>query len=129
MPEHEITASDERTREFLDVEETARRLAERLSRLDEEANRYAAAGKKLAEAAQATEDLTEVVRSLGGEVARAVEVVASVGGPGIVKHLSALEARESEHSASLLKKVSLAVYLAAGAMLFALAALIAVMAR
>ena len=115
---------DDRTKGFLDVEEMARRLASRLSRLDEEANRYAGAAKGLNEAAQATRDLVKVVHEVGDSAAKAIEVIASVGGPEIVKRLSALESQESKRSAALLKKVNLAVILAGATAVLALAAIV-----
>jgi hypothetical protein len=122
MADIETQATDDRTNGFLDVEEVARGLAARLSRLDEEANRYAAAAANLDAAAQATRDLTTAIREVGEGAAEALDVVASVGGPEIIDRLAALDARTAEDSALLLKRVWLAVSVAGAAAVLAAAA-------
>lgn len=113
---------DERTDEFLNVEEMARSLTSRLSRLDEEANRYSSASEHLSESAQAIRDLTEVVRELGQNTAEALALVASVGGPAIVERLSSIEPTMERQSEALRKGVRLAVVMSGTAAVLALAA-------
>lgn len=119
MSDTEGTAVDERTGDFLDVEATARSLADRLARLDEEALRYASAASELNDAAQATRELTDAVRELGDGAARAIDVVASVGGPEIVERLNGVsealrsaEERTAAMHTELLGRMKSAVTLA-----------------
>lgn len=106
MTDNETAAPDDRTNDFLNVEEVARGLVSRLSRLDEEANRYAGAGRVLNEAAQATRDLVDVVRFLGDDVAKAIDVISSVGGPEIITQLSLVQTQITDQSETLLKRLS-----------------------
>ena len=122
MGTEESTASDGRTADFLDVEETARSIAARLTRLDDEAGRYTAAATNLDGAAAATRELIGAVRDIGAGAAEALDVVASVGGPEIVNRLGALEAQHAEQSEALMKKVGVAVYLSGAAAALALVA-------
>jgi hypothetical protein len=124
MPDKNTSSIDGETREFLNIEEVANSLASRLKRLDDEAKCYESAAGKLDTAAGATRDLTKVLKEIGEEVTKAIEVVASVGGPEIVKRLKSLDAQEKERSEVLLKKVGLAVNLAGLAVVLALAAVV-----
>ena len=125
MIEADATATiDGRTSRFLDVEETARTLVARLQRLDEEASRYEGAARSLDATASATSELVDVVREVAANAAKAIEVVASVGGPEILTRLSLLESLRTEQSAALMKKVGLATSLAGLAALLAFAALV-----
>ena len=72
------SAIDDRTSDFLDVEQTARTLVSRLSRLDDEAKRYSEAATHLDQSAQATRELVAAIRGVGEEAAKALDVV-SVG--------------------------------------------------
>jgi hypothetical protein len=119
MSDAEGAAVDKRTEDFLDVEATARSLADRLARLDAEALRYSSAATNLDQAAQATRELTTAVREIGDSVTRAIDVVASVGGPEIVARLDgvseAIQTAEDQTAArhsELLGKMQLAVTLA-----------------
>lgn len=129
MGTEETTASDSRTADFLDVEEVARSIAARLSRLDEEANRYSSAATNLDGAAAATHELVGAVRDIGERAAKVLDVVTSVGGPEIVSRLGTLEARHAEQSKGLMKKVMLAVYLAGAAAALALVAVIVALVK
>ena len=102
----------------------AHNLARSLARLDEEANRYAGAAKNLSEAAKATQDLVKEVQVVGDNAAKAINTVASVGGPEIVQRLAALETKEVERTSKLMDKIGLATILAGAAALLALSALI-----
>lgn len=122
MANDEPTHTDGRTSAFLDVEDMARGLTARLSRLDEEAARYTGAAANLTEAAQATRELIGAVRTVGEDATKAIQVVASVGGPEIVQRLASIESRMENQSSVLLGKMQLAVYLAGAAAVLALAA-------
>lgn len=122
MGTEESTASDSRTADFLDVEETARNIAARLARLDEESGRYTSAATNLDGAAAATRELVGAVRDIGASAAKALGVVASVGGPEIVGRLGALEAQNAEQSEAIMKKVRVAAYLSGAAAGLALVA-------
>ena len=123
------TASDRRTAEFLDVEATARSVAARLVKLDEESSRYSAAATNLDEAATATRELAASVREVGERASRALDVVASVGGPEIVARLGKFEAQQVAQSEALMKKIGLAVFLSGAAAALALVATIVALAR
>ncbi|MRS13248.1 MAG: hypothetical protein EG823_09335 [Actinobacteria bacterium] len=129
MGTDEATASDSRTAEFLDVEATARSVAARLTKLDEESNRYTAAATNLDEAAAATRELAASVREVGEYASKALDVVASAGGPEIVAKLGNLENQQVTQSDALMKKVGLAVYLSGAAAVLALVATIVALAR
>ncbi|TDB38516.1 MAG: hypothetical protein D9V44_05575 [Actinobacteria bacterium] len=129
MGTDETTASDSRTAEFLDVEATARNIAARLAKLDDESNRYTGAAKNLDEAAAATRELAASVREVGVHASKAIDVVASVGGPEIVARLGKLETQQVTQSEALMKKVGLAVYLSGAAAALALVATIVALAK
>jgi CHASE3 domain sensor protein len=125
MTENEIRdVADDRTSAFLDVEQVAHTLVARLNSLEQEANHYSTAAAHLDEAAQATRELTAALRKVGDGAAEALSVVASVGGPEIVRRLSSLETNGSKRSAHLLTRVNLAVVMAGTAALLALVAVI-----
>ena len=129
MGTEEATSSDGRTAEFLDVEATARNVAARLVKLDEESSRYTAAATNLDEAAAATRGLAASVREVGEHAAKALDVVASVGGPEIVDRLGQIEAQQVAQSEALMKKVALAVYLSGAAAALALVATVVALAK
>ena len=116
------SAIDDRTSDFLDVEQTARTLVSRLSRLDDEAKRYSEAATHLDQSAQATRELVAAIRGVGEEAAKALDVVSSVGGPKILERLSVVESQIANQSELLSKKVGLTAILAGTAALFALVA-------
>lgn len=129
MGTEEATAVDSRTAEFLDVEATARKVAARLVKLDEESSRYTAAATKLDDAAAATRELAASVREVGEHASKALDVVASVGGPAIVERLDQIGAQQVAQSEALMKKVAMAVYLSAAAAALTLVAMIIVLAK
>lgn len=112
MASDELTPTDARTGKFLEVEEMARSLAARLARLDEEADRYSKSATHLSETAQATRELVAVVRAVGDDAAKALSIVASVGGPEIIKRLAAMEAKNSTQTQLVLKRLTLVAILA-----------------
>jgi hypothetical protein len=91
MPDEETFSRDRRTEEFLDVEQAAREIAMRLKRLDEEANRYSAAASNLDNSAAAAKELVSAVREIGVSAEKALEAIASVGGPEIIAKLERIE--------------------------------------
>lgn len=129
MGTDEVTVSDGRTAEFLDVEATARNIAARLVRLDEESSRYTAAAANLDDAAAATRELVASVREVGEHASKALDVVASVGGPAIVELLGRIEEQQIAQSEALMRKVGLTVYLSGAAAALALVATIVALAN
>jgi hypothetical protein len=105
MPAEETSARDRRTEEFLDVEQTARDLAVKLKRLEEETNRYSAAATNLDSSAAATKELVAAVREIGENSASALKVVASVGGPEIVSKLEELDGKLSRHTDAVSRRL------------------------
>lgn len=128
---------------FLDVEEMARGLVSSLSRLHDESSRYAGAATHLAEAAGATRELSAAVREVGEGAVRAIEVLASIGGPaiarqlaaveqksdGIATQLAAIEQKHDETTKALLREVRIAAVLAGISGVVALAAVIVGLVR
>lgn len=126
MANQDTTTTKDQTSEFLNAEDMARKLVSSLSRLDTEAQRYASASTHLETAAQATGELSAAVRAIGEDATRALDIVASVGGPEIVKRLSTIEQTTAEQSNAMLRKVSLAIVLSgAGAVLALIAVIVA----
>lgn len=119
-----VGVADARTINFLDVEDMAQNLMSRLSRLDEEANRYAGAATCLDESAKATLELVKSVRIVGENTSKALEVIASVGGPKIVQRLASVESKIADQKEVLLKKVNLAIGLAGAAAAISLAVVV-----
>jgi len=122
-------AIDEQTQGFLDAEEMARKLADKLSKLDEATSRHESAANSLSENAEATRDLVVSVRDLGVKAAEALEVVASVGGPGVIEHIRSLESDLGSRLDLLKGRVHLAIGLAGIAAALALAAMIMVLPK
>jgi hypothetical protein len=129
MGTDEAAAGDSRTADFLDVEATARSVAARLTKLDEESSRYTAAATNLDQAAAATRELAASVREVGEHASRALDVVASAGGPEIIARLGNLETQQVTQTEALMKKVGLAVYLSGAAAALALVATIVALAK
>ena len=117
-------ATDERTREFLSVEEMARELAIKLSKLDEAASEHALAASDLSESAKATRKLVDVVRDLGQKAVEALDIVASVGGPSIIEQLKALESSSKSRFDQLRGRIHWAIGIAGTAAVLALASAI-----
>lgn len=82
-------AEDGKTQRFLDAEEAALKLVAGLERLDEQSHNYAAAAVQLSSAAEATRVLISAVEEVGSAARRALEVVASVGGPEVLSEVRA----------------------------------------
>ncbi len=112
MASDEVAPTDTRTGKFLEVEEMARSLASRLARLDEEADRFDKSAALLSETAQATRELVAVVRAVADDSAKALSIVASVGGPELVKRLAAMDAKHSTQAQAALKRLTLVAILA-----------------
>ena len=129
MDEQMATFTDERTSEFLNAEEMAKRLTSSLARLEQEANHYASSKTCLEDVAKATQNLVVAVRVVGDDAAKALDIVASVGGPKIVELLSTIvdrtsniESQIASQSSALQKRIVAAVYLAGAAAAFAIGA-------
>ena len=119
-----VGVADDKTKDFLDVEDMANNLMSRLSRLDEEVNRYAGAATCLDESAQATLELVKAVRIVGENTSKALEVIASVGGPKIIQRLAAVDSKIADQKAVLVKKVNIAIGLAGAAATISLAIMV-----
>jgi hypothetical protein len=124
-----VGVAEDRTKDFLDVEDMANNLMSRLSRLDEEVNRYAGAATSLGESAKATLELIKAVRIIGENTSKALEVIASVGGPKIVQRLAAVESKIGDQKVALVKKVNLAIGLAGAAATISLAIVVLLFLR
>ena len=91
MPETS-SQSDRRGEEsFLSIEAAAQQLAASLARLDQESDRHAKSAEKLDGATASTNELVAVVRDVGNQARQALEVVASAGGPSILKRIGETE--------------------------------------
>lgn len=89
VTETQASTDDGKTQRFLDAEEAAQRLLVGLQRLDEQSKKYSAAAIELSGAADATKELTAAVTEVATAAKDALEVVASVGGPEVLRQVEA----------------------------------------
>lgn len=92
MTDTNTLTEDGMTQRYLDAEAAAQRLVAGLERLDEQSRNYSAAAVELSSAAEATRELISTVEEVGNAARSALEVVASVGGPEVLREVGATKA-------------------------------------
>ncbi len=101
MPDDSPNSEKARTTGFLEIEEIALELTQRLSRLDSESERYSAAANNLDEAADATRTFAAAIREIAERSHAALKVVESVGGPEILRRLQQIEGKQAQQFAEI----------------------------
>lgn len=101
MPDGAAAGSGQRTDQFLAIEQIAHELADRLARLNSEADRYSSAAGRLDEAVDAVRALAGRTRDLGDQTAKALDAIVSIGGPEMVRQLAGIEVQQREALSAL----------------------------
>lgn len=96
-----------RDEEFLDVEDSARQLAEALRQLGASVEGYREASKEIGGVTQATARLAEGIEQVGARSAEALDVLIAMGGPQIANRLDALADRLAAIESRLVESADL----------------------